>query len=88
LKKIKVSLQKSSARKNTYTSKSKMNSTLTEDDVDLIIVFMEDASEYILQCYGAKQEMLYEIIENELKEIQQAIHSSRAVPTVPSLSKI
>jgi hypothetical protein len=32
--------------------------------------------------------MLYERIEKELKEIQQAIHSSRAVPTAPSSSKI
>jgi hypothetical protein len=49
---------------------------------------VEDASEDILQRHGAKQETLYERIEKELKEIQQAIHSSRAVPTVPSSSKI
>jgi hypothetical protein len=27
---------------------------------------------------------MYDRIEKELKDIQQAIHSSRAVPTVPS----
>jgi hypothetical protein len=32
--------------------------------------------------------MLYEIIENALKEIQKAIHSSHAVPTASSSSKI
>jgi hypothetical protein len=31
---------------------------------------------------------MYERIEKEVKEIQQAIHSSRAIPTVPSSSKI
>jgi hypothetical protein len=49
---------------------------LIVDDVDLIIATMEDASEDILQRHGVKQEMLYERIEKELKEIQQAIHSS------------
>jgi hypothetical protein len=34
---------------------------------------MEDASEDILQRYGVKQEELYERVEKELKEIQQAI---------------
>jgi len=61
---------------------------LTEDDVDLIIAAMEDYSEDILRRYGAKQEMLYERIEKELKEIHQAIHSSHAIPTAPSSSKI
>jgi hypothetical protein len=61
---------------------------LTVDDVDLIIAAMEDASEDILQRHEAKQETLYERIEKELKDIQQAIHSSRAVPTAPSSSKL
>jgi hypothetical protein len=65
-----------------------MKSMLTEDDINLIIAAMEDASEDILQCYGAKKETLYERIEKDLKEIQQAIHSSRTVPTAPSSSKI
>jgi hypothetical protein len=61
---------------------------LTVDDVDLIIAAMEDASEDILKRHGVKQKMLYERIEKELKDMQQAIHSSHAVPTVPSSSKI
>jgi hypothetical protein len=48
-KKRKVSLQKPSARKKTCASKPKMKAMLTEDDVDLIIAAMEDASEDILQ---------------------------------------
>jgi polyhydroxyalkanoate synthesis regulator phasin len=49
---------------------------------------MEDASEDILQRHEAKQETLYDKIENELKDIQQAIYLSRAVPTAPSSMKI
>jgi hypothetical protein len=57
---------------------------LTVDDIDLIITAIEDASEDILQRQGEKQESMYDRIEKELKDIQQAIHSSRAVPTAPS----
>jgi hypothetical protein len=49
---------------------------------------MEDASEDILQRYGAKQEELYGRVEKELKEIQQAIQLIHAVPTAPSSSQI
>jgi hypothetical protein len=45
---------------------------------------MEDASKDILQRYGVKQEELYERVEKELKEIQQAIQLIHAVPTAPS----
>jgi hypothetical protein len=57
------------------------------DDVDLIIAKVEDASEDILQRHGEKQETMYERIEKELQEIQQAIHSSRVVPTASASSK-
>jgi hypothetical protein len=87
-KKRKVSPQKPSARKKTRANKPQSKNVLTVDDVDLIIAAMEDASEDILQRHGAKQETLYERIEKELKDIQQAIHSSRAVPTAPSSSKL
>jgi hypothetical protein len=43
---------------------------ITVDDVDLIIIVMEDASEDILQRHGAKKDTLYEQIERELKDIQ------------------
>jgi hypothetical protein len=61
---------------------------LTVDDVDLIITVVEDASEDILQRHEVKQETLYDRIEKELRDIQQAIYSSRAVSTVPSSSEI
>jgi hypothetical protein len=46
---------------------------LMEDDISLVRRAMEDASEDLLQRYGVKQEELYERVEKELKEIQQAI---------------
>jgi glutamate synthase domain-containing protein 1 len=58
------------------------------DDVDLIITTMEDSSEDILQRHEENQEKMYDRIEKELKDIQQAIHSSRTVPTAPSSMKI
>jgi hypothetical protein len=53
------------------------------DDVDIIIAAMEDASEDILQRHEANQETLYDRIEKDLKDIQQAIYSSCTVPTMP-----
>jgi hypothetical protein len=53
-KKRKVYSQKLSSRKKMCATRPKMKSTLTEDDVDLIIVVMEDASEDILKRYGTK----------------------------------
>jgi hypothetical protein len=87
-KKRKVSPQKPSARKKTRANKPQSKNVLTVDDVDLIIAVVEDASEDILQRHEVKQETLYERIEKELKDIQQAIYSSRAVPTAPSSSEI
>jgi hypothetical protein len=57
---------------------------LTVDDVDLIITVVEYTLEDMLQRHEAKKETLYEKIEEELKDIQQAIHSSHTVPTAPS----
>jgi hypothetical protein len=87
-KKRKVSLQKPSARNKTRANKPQSKNVLTVDDIDLIITVVEDALEDILQRHGAKQKTMYERIKKELKEIQQAIHSSRVVPTAPSSSKI
>jgi hypothetical protein len=86
-KKRKVSPQKPSARKKTRANKPQSQNVLTVDDIELIITTVEDASEDILQRHEAKQETLYDRIEKELKDIQQAIHSSRAVPTAPSSGK-
>jgi len=49
---------------------------------------MEDASKDILQRYRENKDDLYGRIEKELKEVQQAIFSVRAVPTAPSSSHI
>jgi hypothetical protein len=64
-----------------------LKNVLTVDDVNLIIAVIEDASEDILQRNGGKQEMMYERIEKELKEIQQAVYSSHTVPIAPPLSE-
>jgi hypothetical protein len=82
-KKRKVSSQKPSTRKKTRANKPQSKNVLIVDDVDLIITTMEDASEDILQRHEAKQEMLYERIEKELHEIQQAIHSNHTMPLAP-----
>jgi hypothetical protein len=65
-----------------------MEATLIEDDISLVHVAMEDAFEDILQRYGGKQEELYERVEKEMKEIQQAVQMSCAVPTAPSSSQV
>jgi hypothetical protein len=82
--KRKGSPEKPSTRKKASTNKPQSKNVLTVDDVDLIITVIEDTSEDILKRHGAKQELMYDRIEKELKDIQQAIHSSRAVPTAPS----
>jgi hypothetical protein len=56
----------------------------TVDDIQFIITTVEDTSEDILQRHEVMQETLYDRIEKELKDIQQAIHSSHTVPIVPS----
>jgi hypothetical protein len=58
------------------------------DDIQLIITTVEYASEDILQRHEAKQETMYDKIEKELKDIQQAIQSSRTVSTVPSSTEM
>jgi hypothetical protein len=57
------------------------------DDVDLIITAMEDALEDILQIHEKKKETLYDRIEKDLKDIQQAIYSSHVLPIAPSSEK-
>jgi hypothetical protein len=61
---------------------------LTVDDANLTIAAVEDTLEDILQRHEEKKKPLYDRIERELKDIQQAIYSSRTVPTVPSSTKI
>jgi hypothetical protein len=64
-----------------------LEAMLTEDDISLVCEAIENAFEEILQRYEYKQEELYERIEKELKELQQAVRLARAVPTVPSSSQ-
>ena len=47
-----------------------MYTVLMMDDIDLIIVVVSDTSKDILQHSEAKQEMMYERIEAELKGVQ------------------
>jgi hypothetical protein len=82
--KRKVSPEKPSARKKAHANKPQSKNVLTLDDIDLIITVVEDTSKDILQKNKAKRESMYDRIEKELKYIQQAIHSSCAVPTTPS----
>jgi hypothetical protein len=83
-----VSPQKTSARKKTHASNPHLEATLMEDDIILVHKAMEDASEDLLQRYGAKKEELYERVEKALKEIHQAIQLIRAVSTAPSSSQV
>jgi phosphoribosylanthranilate isomerase len=85
--KRKVSPKKPSARKKARANKPQSKNVLTVDDIDLIITVIEDALEDILQRHGAKQKLMCDRIEKELKDIQQAIHSSRTVSTTPSSSE-
>jgi hypothetical protein len=82
-KKRKVSPLKSSSRKKPRTPVTKMRTTLTLDDFDFIVAVVNDASKEIVEKQEVKQEQMYNRIEIELQGVQQALQSSRAVPTVP-----
>jgi hypothetical protein len=82
-KKRKVSPLKSSSRKKPRTPVTKMRTTLTLDDFDFIIAVVNDASKEIVEKQEVKQEQMYNHIEIELQGVQQALQSSRAVPTAP-----
>jgi hypothetical protein len=57
-----------------------------EDDIILVHGDMEDASEDILQRYGANMEDIYGRVDKELKEVIQSICLVCVVPTAPSSS--
>jgi hypothetical protein len=80
-KKIKVSPKKPSVWKNSCTNKPHLQTTLTVDDIDLIIIDVSDTSEDIFQRSEAKQEKMYDKIEVELKGVHQALYSSHTVST-------
>jgi hypothetical protein len=70
---------KPSSRKKSKASKSKLQTMLMVDDIDLIIVAVSYTSEDILQGNEEKQETMYDRIEAELKGVQRALYYSCAV---------
>jgi hypothetical protein len=74
--------------KKSKASKPQMQTILTMDDIDFIIIVVLDTSEDILQCNEAKQETMYERIEADLKGVQQALHSSRVVSTIVRRNRV
>jgi hypothetical protein len=64
-----------------------MQTVLTMNDIDLIIVVVSDTLKDILQRSRGKQETMFDRIEEELKGIQQALYSSHAMSTAPPSSK-
>jgi hypothetical protein len=78
---------KPTSRKKSKASKTKLQIVLTLDDFDFIITTISDALEDLLQRNEAKKETMYEKIEAELRRVQHALHSSRAVFTAPPPSE-
>jgi hypothetical protein len=58
-KKIKVSPMKPTSRKKYKATKPQMQTVLTMDDIDFIIIVVSDNLEDILHHYKAKQETMY-----------------------------
>ena len=58
-KKWKVSLPKPSSRKKSKASMTKMQTILTSDDFDFIVVALKDASLEIIKKQEATQEEMY-----------------------------
>ena len=81
--KRKVSSPKPSSRKKSRATLTKMSTVLNVDDFDFIIADVAYASQDILQKHEAKKEEMYERIEVELRRVQQSLHSSWIVSTVP-----
>jgi hypothetical protein len=86
-KKRKVSPMKPTSRKKSKATKTKLQTVLMLDDFDFIIAVVSDASQDIMQNTEAKQEAMYDRIETELRGVQQALQSSRAVSTAPPPSE-
>jgi hypothetical protein len=86
-KKRKVPPPKPTSRKNSKASKLKLQTMLTVDDSNFIIAAVSHASKDILQRNEAKQETIYERIEAEIRGVQQALHSSRAMSIAPPPSE-
>jgi hypothetical protein len=64
-----------------------MQIVLTMDDIDLIFIVVSNTSEDILHRNESKQETMYERIEEEMRGVQQALHSSHTMSTTPPPSE-
>jgi hypothetical protein len=62
---------------------TKLQTILTPDDFDFIVVALNDASLEIPKKQEAKKEEMYNQIEVELQGVQQALQSSRTLSTMP-----
>jgi hypothetical protein len=85
-KKRKVSPMKPTSWNKSKATKPQMKTMITMDGIDFIIVAISDTSEDILQYNEDKQDTMYEIIEEELKGVQQALYSICTVSTTPPSS--
>jgi hypothetical protein len=82
-KKMKVPPPKPSSWKKLRAYMTKMQTTLTSNDLDLIVEALNDASLDIAEKQEAQQEEIYNHIKVELQGVQQALQSIHAVSTVP-----
>jgi hypothetical protein len=83
LKKRKGSPSKSSVKKKSKATMTKMKTMLNPDDFSFLLTTLNEAIEEIIEKKEAKQEMMYNRIETELQGVQRALQSNRAVSTVP-----
>jgi hypothetical protein len=83
LNKWKVSPPKPSSWKKSRATVTKMQTTLTPDDFEFIIVALNDTSLEKTEKQGVKKEEMYDIIEIKLQGVQHALQSSHAVSTTP-----
>jgi hypothetical protein len=86
-KKRKVSPTKPSSWKKSKANKLNMQSVLTVDDLNFIILAVGDASKNILQRSEEKQEAMYTRIEAKLRGVQQFFYLSCAVSNAPPPSE-
>jgi hypothetical protein len=62
-----------------------MKTTLNPDDFRFLLTTLNEDIEEITEKKEAKQEMMYNRIETELRGVQRSLQSSHAAPTMPLL---
>jgi cell division protein ZapA (FtsZ GTPase activity inhibitor) len=85
--KRKITPPKPSFRKKAKATQTMLKTTLTPDDFDFLIAALNDVSLELAKKQEAKKEDIFNQIKGELQEVQQALQSSRAVSTVPLISR-